>query len=58
MLMAHDLAPDLIMLGAAMLLRLCGIITEEEVWRDYSSTGVLAIGVLFVVAKSLECGNH
>ena len=53
-LMAHDLAPDLIMLGAAMLLRLCGIITEEEVWRGFSSTGVLAIGVLFVVAKSLE----
>ena len=53
-LMAHDLAPDFIMLGAAMLLRLCGIITEEEVWRGFSSTGVLAIGVLFVVAKSLE----
>ena len=51
LLMAHDLPPDIISLAVMMMLRLLGIITEEKAWRGFASNGVLAIGVLFVVAK-------
>ena len=53
-LMAHNFPPDLVMLGLTVLLRVLGIITEEEAWRGFASQGILAIGVLFVVAKCLE----
>ena len=51
LLMANDLPPDIILLAVMMMLRLLGIITEEKAWRGFASNGVLAIGVLFVVAK-------
>jgi hypothetical protein len=54
LLMAHNLPPDLVMLSVTVALRLLGIITEEQAWAGFSSPGILAIGVLFVVAKCLE----
>lgn len=45
---------DVVMLSVTVMLRLLGVITEEQAWRGFSSPGVLAIGVLFVVAKCLE----
>jgi len=54
LLMAHNLPPDLVMVAVTVMLRMLGIITEEQAWRGFASQGVLAIGVLFVVAKCLE----
>lgn len=54
LLMANNLPPDLVMLSVTVLLRVLGVITEEQAWRGFSSPGILAIGVLFVVAKCLE----
>jgi len=54
LLMANNLPPDVVMLSVTVMLRLLGVITEEQAWRGFSSPGILAIGVLFVVAKCLE----
>ena len=52
--MANEFAPDLTMLGFTVLLTLSGVITDAQAWAGFSSTSVLSIGALFVVARALE----
>ena len=54
LLMANEVAPDLTMLGFTVLLVLSEVISDEDAWSGFSSTSVLSIGALFVVARALE----
>jgi len=54
LLMANDASPDLVMLGFSVLLVLSDVISNGEAWAGFSSTSVLSIGALFVVARALE----
>ena len=54
LLMANEAAPDLTMLGFTVLLVLSEVISDAEAWAGFSSTSVLSIGALFVVARALE----
>lgn len=54
LLMVNDAAPDLVMLAFSVLLVLSRVITDSEAWAGCSSTSVLSIGALFVVARALE----
>jgi di/tricarboxylate transporter len=46
--------PDLVLLSVTVLLRLSGVVTDEQAFSGFHSDGILAIGALFAVAKSLE----
>ena len=50
----HNWPPDIVLLTATVSFRWMNIINEEEAWSGFQSDSILAIGVLFVVAKSLE----
>ena len=53
--LARNLAgPDVLFLGAAALLAVLGVITAEQAFRGFSNAGVIAVGVLFVVAAGLR----
>jgi len=54
LLMANDASPDLVMLGFSVLLVLSDVISNGEAWAGFSSTSVLSIGALFIVARALE----
>jgi len=53
-LMANNASPDLVMLAFSVLLVLSDVISNGEAWAGFSSTSVLSIGALFVVARALE----
>ncbi len=50
----NDQPPDLVLLSVTILLRLSGVLTDEQAFSGFHSDGIIAIGALFVVAKSLE----
>ena len=50
----NDQPPDLVLLSVTVLLRLSSVTTDEQAFSGFHSDGILAIGALFVVAKSLE----
>ena len=54
LLMANNQPADLVMLGFTVLLSVSDVISDEEAWQGFSEPSVLAIGVLFVVARALE----
>eukprot|EP00658_Telonema_sp_P-2_P040668 TRINITY_DN29083_c0_g1_i1.p1 TRINITY_DN29083_c0_g1~~TRINITY_DN29083_c0_g1_i1.p1 ORF type:complete len:359 (+),score=86.82 TRINITY_DN29083_c0_g1_i1:57-1079(+) len=54
LLMANEAPPDLVMLAFTVLLNMSSVITDAEAWAGFSSTSVLSIGALFVVARALE----
>jgi Na+/H+ antiporter NhaD/arsenite permease-like protein len=54
LMMVNDAAADLVMLAFSVLLVLSGVISDDEAWAGGSSTSVLSIGALFVVARALE----
>ena len=54
LLMANEVAPDLVMLGTSVLLVHGDIISQREAWAGFGSPSVLSIGALFVVARALE----
>lgn len=54
LLMVNEAPPDLVMLAFTMLLVLAETISDAEAWAGFSSTSVLSIGALFVVARALE----
>jgi len=54
LLMANNASPDLVMLGFSVLLVLSDVISNAEAWAGFSSTSVLSIGALFIVARALE----
>ena len=50
----NDQPPDLVLLTVTILLRLSGVVTDAEAFSGFHSDGIIAIGALFIVAKSLE----
>ena len=53
--LARNLAgPDVLFLGAAALLAVLGVITPDQAFRGFANAGVIAVGVLFVVAAGLR----
>ena len=53
-LVANLAPPDVVFLGAAVLLATLGIISVEDAFRGFSNPGVLTVGALFVVAAALR----
>ena len=53
-LLLHNHPPDLVMLGVTVALMLLKIVTPKEAVKGMGSNSILAIGVLFVVAKGVE----
>lgn len=47
-------APDVLFLGAAALLAVVGVITPDQAFRGFANAGVIAVGLLFVVAAGLR----
>lgn len=45
---------DLLFLGAAAFLALCGAVTPEEAFAGFANQGVLTVAILFVVAASMR----
>jgi len=54
LLMINEAAPDIVLLATTTLLLLTRVITEKQALQGVASPSVLAIGVLFVVARALE----
>ena len=54
LLMANEVPTDLVMLSFTIVLVLTNTITNTEAWSGFSSTSVLSIGALFLVARCLE----
>lgn len=53
--LVKDLAPpDLLFLGAAAVLALCGIITPDDAFAGFSNPGMLTVAMLFVVVAGLR----
>lgn len=52
--MASNSPPDVTLLAATVILRVFGIITSEQAWSGFSSQGVIAVGVLFIVAAAVQ----
>src|SRR5262245_17671666 len=48
------LTPDIIMLGAVVVLMLLGILSPDQALSGMSDPGVLSIGALFVVAAGMQ----
>lgn len=53
-LLLHNHPPECVMLGVTAVLLLLGIITPDEAIKGMGSASILAIGVLFAVAKGVE----
>ncbi len=45
---------DIVLLGALTLLVLCGILTPEEAAQGMASTGMITVGVLYIVVSGLR----
>ena len=52
--LARDLAPDVLLLGGAVLLTVVGIITPDEAFAGFSNEGMITVAALFVVAAALK----
>ena len=53
LLMANEAPPHLVMLSTTTLLLLLRIIDDAEAWKGFSSSSILTIGVMFVVARAM-----
>ncbi|WP_368733725.1 SLC13 family permease [Glutamicibacter soli] len=53
MLVVTRLSADIVVMGAALVLMLTGILAPEEALSGFSNTGVLTVAVLYVVAAGL-----
>lgn len=52
--LAKEIAPDVLLLGGAIVLALAGIITPKEAFAGFANEGVITVGALFVVAAALR----
>ena len=55
--------PDAVILGAAVVFALAGVITPEDVFSGFVNPGVLTVAALFVVAAAVRftrrtCGSY
>ena len=47
-------APDVVLLGAVLVLLIAGVITPAEALEGFSNTGMITVAALFVVAAGLR----
>ena len=52
--MVNNNPPDIVMLTATVVLLLLKIIDQTDAWSGFSTPGVMAVAVLFVVARGLQ----
>jgi len=52
--MVNNNPPDIVMLTATVCLLLLRIISQTDAWGGFSTPGVMAVAVLFVVAQGLQ----
>jgi len=50
--------PDLLLLGAVVILAIVRIITPEEALAGFSNTSMLTVGALYVIAAALRKPAH
>ncbi len=53
-LLKSSIPPDILFLGAAAFLGICGIITPEQAFSGFANSGMLTIAFLFVVVAGLR----
>jgi di/tricarboxylate transporter len=54
LLMASAASPDVVLLGAVVILALAGVLTPTEALSGFANTGMLTVAALFVVAAGLR----
>ncbi len=54
LMVANVVSPDLILVGAIVLLSVAGVLTPAEAFEGFSNTGMLTVAALFVVAAGLR----
>lgn len=52
--LAKEVAADVLLLGAAVVLTLAGIITPKDAFSGFANEGVITVAALFVVAAALR----
>src|ERR1700722_16534566 len=52
--LVQDRPPDLLFLGAVVLLAVAGVISPDEAFSGFANSGVLIVAALFVVAAGLR----
>jgi di/tricarboxylate transporter len=52
--LAKDFAPDVLLLGGAVLLTAIGVITPKEAFSGFANEGMITVAALFVVATALK----
>ena len=53
-LLVGQRAPDMVMIGAAVLLLAAGVLTPAETFQGMANEGMLTVAALFVVAAAIE----
>ncbi len=54
MLAVSSIAPDLILMGALVLLMLTGVLLPEQAFTGFANTGLMTIAALYIVAAGLR----
>ncbi|PID49448.1 MAG: SLC13 family permease [Proteobacteria bacterium] len=54
MLAVSSIAPDLILMGALVLLMLTGVLLPEQAFAGFANTGLMTIAALYIVAAGLR----
>jgi len=52
--LAKEIAPDVLLLGGAVILTVVGIITPKEAFSGFANEGMITVAALFVVAAALR----
>lgn len=52
--LAKDFAPDVLLLGGAVVLAVAGVITPKEALAGFSNEGMITVAALFIVAAALK----
>lgn len=54
LMMANVASPDLVLLGAVVVLTAVGVLSPEQAFSGFSNPGMLTVGALFIVASGLR----
>lgn len=52
--LAKEIAPDVLLLGGAVILTVVGVITPKEAFSGFANEGMITVAALFVVAAALR----
>lgn len=52
--LAREIAPDVLLLGGAVILTVVGVITPKEAFAGFANEGMITVAALFVVAAALR----